>query len=298
MIYCLVGIPGSGKSTLARMIARYFNAVVINNDSLREMLFGYTPEEIKNYWGREDISSLEKQVSTYRDTLIKKTLEEGKTVLLDNTHVKISYINDLKKYNTLIKFIPVEVDLEVAIERDAARTRSVGKEGIEKFYKDFQNLKKTFDFKDYIPEEPAFVPNHNYLLESAYIFDIDGTLALNTSGRSPYDYDRVLEDTPNDPVIQTAHLLSEHFPIIVCSGRPERSRVDTEKWLSDNGIFHNGLYMRKDGDNRKDFIVKEELWRDILKKYNIVAMYDDRTQVVDHARKLGFTVFQVDKGNF
>ena len=40
------------------------------------------------------------------------------------------------------------------------------------------------------------------------------------------------------------------------------------------------------------------MWKEIIKNYYIVAMIDDRKQVVDHARKLGFTVLQVDEGNF
>jgi len=56
--------------------------------------------------------------------------------------------------------------------------------------------------------------------------------------------------------------------------------------------------MRKKGDNRKDSIVKEEIWNEIEKEYNIICMFDDRDQVVEHARSLGYTVAQVAEGNF
>jgi len=46
------------------------------------------------------------------------------------------------------------------------------------------------------------------------------------------------------------------------------------------------------------FTVKEEMWRKIIETNYIVSMYDDRNQVVNHARSLGFTVCQVADGNF
>ncbi len=56
--------------------------------------------------------------------------------------------------------------------------------------------------------------------------------------------------------------------------------------------------MRKTGDNRKDNIIKAELWREIQEKYNILAMFDDRNRVVDMARRLGYKVCQVAEGDF
>jgi len=57
--------------------------------------------------------------------------------------------------------------------------------------------------------------------------------------------------------------------------------------------------MRKSKDNRKDSIVKEEIYRKhIFPFYYIQFVLDDRNQVVDHLRELGLTVFQVAPGNF
>lgn len=40
--------------------------------------------------------------------------------------------------------------------------------------------------------------------------------------------------------------------------------------------------MRKTGDSRKDFLIKKEIYENELKdKYNILAIFDDRQQVVD-----------------
>lgn len=53
----------------------------------------------------------------------------------------------------------------------------------------------------------------------AYIFDIDGTLA-KMNGRSPYDYTRVSEDLPNEPIVNLSKTLYDAgYTILVCSGR-------------------------------------------------------------------------------
>ena len=57
--------------------------------------------------------------------------------------------------------------------------------------------------------------------------------------------------------------------------------------------------MRTLGDMRKDSIVKQELYeQNILGKFNVSFILDDRQQVVDMWRSLGLTVFQVAEGDF
>ena len=56
--------------------------------------------------------------------------------------------------------------------------------------------------------------------------------------------------------------------------------------------------MRKAGDNRKDWKIKAELWNNIQQDFNIVAMIDDRDQVVHIGRRLGYTMIQVNYGDF
>ena len=57
--------------------------------------------------------------------------------------------------------------------------------------------------------------------------------------------------------------------------------------------------MRAAGDNRKDAIVKRELYqRAVAGVYSIAFVLDDRNQVVDMWRKdLGLPCFQVNYGN-
>lgn len=299
MIYCLIGIPGSGKTTLAQVMVRYMNAVIIGRDPLREKLFGYRPDNLQAYYDLDNYSENEKLVTDFQDVMIKRALEIGKDVIVDNTHLELKIINQLKKYGVPIKFIPVDVDLEEAIKRDALRPSPVGSEVITRFHQKLEHLKKVFDFKDWNPEPVKDLPPFNPNNHGAFIFDIDGTLALNLGSRSPYDWKRVGEDDVNMPVKITLDALSDAgWPIILCSGRSSVCRKETEEWLEKHNIGYDGLFMREEVDFRKDAIVKEEMWRRIAEQYNIIGMFDDRQQVVDHARELGFTVFQVAEGNF
>jgi hypothetical protein len=57
--------------------------------------------------------------------------------------------------------------------------------------------------------------------------------------------------------------------------------------------------MRPKNDYRKDSLIKEEIYvNNIKNKYNVIAVYDDRDQVVKKWRELGIKCFQVDYGNF
>ena len=58
------------------------------------------------------------------------------------------------------------------------------------------------------------------------------------------------------------------------------------------------LLMRKNNDNRKDSIIKLELFKEICNDYNIVCAIDDRQQVVDLWRSIGLRCLQVAPGNF
>ena len=57
--------------------------------------------------------------------------------------------------------------------------------------------------------------------------------------------------------------------------------------------------MRKKGDQRPDYVIKNEIYdAEIIPNYDVLAVFDDRDQVVRHLRKRGITVFQVAPGRF
>ncbi len=301
MIYCLIGPSACGKSTLAQSMQKEIeNSVIIGRDKLREMLFGYTERTMPAYYqaGKDVIKASEELVSQVQDTLIENALENGKTVILDNTHLKMSYIHRLKKFGVPIRFVPVVLDFNTAILRDMGRDRQVGENIIRKQFEEYEHLRKVFDFKPYEPE-PVVPITQDHALPGAYIFDIDGTLAHNDGHRSPYDYSKVGGDAPREWVVSVLQLIrSAGYPTIIVSGRDSICHDSTEKWLIDNHIFCESLHMRPHGDTRKDSVIKEEIFRDIAKRYYIVAIFDDRKRVIDHSRKLGLNVFDVANHKF
>lgn len=141
-------------------------------------------------------------------------------------------------------------------------------------------------------------------MKDTYIFDLDGTLALfkETNHRMPYGFeaDLILQDVVNESVATTLRALRAFgFKIILLSGREDYCKPQTIKWLEENKICFDELYMRKTNDNRKDSIVKQEIYNEQIKpQYNVIAIFDDRDQVVEMWRELGLTCFQVAKGDF
>jgi hypothetical protein len=88
------------------------------------------------------------------------------------------------------------------------------------------------------------------------------------------------------------------YEIVFCSGRPERCRADTEAWLKKHDFNHYALWMRQDGDFRRDDIVKQEILDKYIDKDRVLFVLDDRDQVVDMWRRNGLTCFQVAEGDF
>ena len=136
-------------------------------------------------------------------------------------------------------------------------------------------------------------------LPLAIICDLDGTLAL-LDGRSPYDASSCLDDSLNEPV---AHIVRTYagigVAVILMSGRESRFKRPTEQWLAKHSIPHKALHMRRSKDFRKDAVVKTELFdAHIRGQYEVLFVLDDRDQVVEMWRAMGFTCLQVAPGDF
>ena len=187
--------------------------------------------------------------------------------------------------------------MKEAVKRVADRARKVGPDVIHS-----QNA-KLITLKPYLEELFKQQESHQPIPQDssnprAIIVDLDGTLAINTQ-RNPFDWSRVEEDTLSKPVYNAMKALQDKgYTVLLCSGRSEESRAGTERWLAKHDITYESLHMRPLDDQRSDYLVKEEMWRELTKNYYIELMLDDRNSVVNHARRLGFTVFQVAPGNF
>lgn len=140
-------------------------------------------------------------------------------------------------------------------------------------------------------------------LPKAIICDIDGTLAL-IGNRSPYDGENVEQDLLNHPIANILEVYKHQqlfdITLILVTGREDRYRSQTERWLQKHSIAYDLLYMRKAGDKRKDTVVKKEIYKKQIKNsFDILFILEDRDQVVDMWRKeLGLTCLQVEYGDF
>ena len=134
-------------------------------------------------------------------------------------------------------------------------------------------------------------------LDCAILVDIDWTIAEKWD-RSPFEWNKVWNDTPHLDIIDLVKVLSEHYEIIFVSGRSDICFNETIDWLKKYFGFGIELYMRKDWDFRKDDLVKYEILNELIKENYVEFCIDDRDQVVKMYRESGVRVLQVAEWNF
>jgi hypothetical protein len=144
------------------------------------------------------------------------------------------------------------------------------------------------------------------------VFDIDGTLAngghrLHLIQQEPKQWDAYFdlchEDSPIPHMIRVLRALDRELVTVFVSGRTERCRIKTERWLSDHGAYTGRyplrLYLRRDGDHRDDDVLKIELLEKLRTDgFEPVIVFDDRTRVVKAWRAAGVPCAQVAEGDF
>ena len=133
----LIGLPGAGKSTYAK---EYIEKQVCSgnvfweycsSDRTRRKLYGD-----ENIQGKPDtvFNTLHRDVETH--------LKRGTNVVYDATNVSRKNRKQIillgKKYNCIVKGIVVWAPVDVCIERDSLRERTVGKAVIMKMLKRFE----------------------------------------------------------------------------------------------------------------------------------------------------------------
>lgn len=242
----------------------------------------------------------EKFVTAVRDNLILEGLRSGKHVVVSDTNLAPVHEKRIRqivkqefgdRVNVSVDDSFLAVPLEECIKRDLQRSRSVGKDVIVRMYN--QYIKPPAKVIEYDPDKQDII-----------LCDIDGTVA-KMNGRSPYDWDKVDTDLPNDPVVATIRKWQQTHKVVFMSGREGNSVCEqlTRRWLFDHGLCNEpgsvDLFMRSENDVRKDSLVKEELFRTYIEPYyNVITVFDDRNQVVNMWRDIGLTCFQVAPGDF
>lgn len=296
LIVC-IGIPASGKSTWAKAQP---DAIVVSRDQIRLDVFGVVFDP-----------SVEHLVGKVHNKAVVDGLRDGQTVIVDNCNLKGKYRNDLKKLcieagvPVLYKEVPFLTDVDVCRERNNKRQgNKVPDDVFNKFVelaKPWYNGKmmaSSINFEP--PGAPPSPPPYDSNKGDCIVCDLDGTLC-NLNGRDPYDPSTCDRDLPVYPVLDCLNAMyAQGKDIVFMSGREDKYRNQTMKFLSKYTTFPSRLLMRATDDKRKDSIVKRELYETELKsKYNVIFVIDDRPSVVRMWRyDLGFMVFQVNDREF
>ncbi len=290
------GISGSGKSTWARQQS----AFVISRDDLRVQYFpGFSPEE---YYKAAGLGEREDSITRIQDATITVMLKAGNDVIVDDTNINWSYVKRFAKIaNRLGAEVEVkvfDVDLTTATMRDTYRGmnggRQVGDEVIRKQYNRFKSNKSMT-----LETLPAIRPYTGTPGKpKAFLFDLDGTVYHMNNKRGPYDLNVDVDDP--DPVVQgIVRALYGDYVAIAMSGRKTAARDATVYALERDAVPYDALFMRADGDDRADNIIKAELFdTHVRDNYDVQFVLDDRNQVVDMWRSLGLKCLQVQEGDF
>lgn len=307
----LTGLSGSGKSTFARQFcAENPNYIRINRDDLRRAVLPVSLPDYWQTWPDPAKNRIENLVNDNQKVMIVNGLARGWNLLIDNTNLKLSYVNEFRKVlgeqadAIEISYHLLDTPVDECIRRDRQRDDSVGEAVIRKQAEQLNVMKKNFKFqREVLTRNPVFQREQDSSLPRCVLVDIDGTVA-QMNGRSAFAWARVGEDLPKWPIIRLVQSLrASGYVIIFFSGRDSVCRGETIKWLVQYFDWQPAdfqLFMRPENDNRKDSIVKQELFmQHIMGRYFVEFVIDDRQQVVDMWRRtLGLTCLQVDYGDF
>ncbi|GLY03588.1 AAA family ATPase [Actinoplanes sp. NBRC 101535] len=290
------GLPASGKTTFARKLQP--DVLRVNRDDLRRMLHGR----------RLFTQAAEAQVTHAQRSSVEALLRAHASVIVDDTNLRAKTVREwaemAARFNASFEvhdFTDVPVDECVRRDADRPEDDRVGEDPIRRMHQRYlagKNLPLPIPFVD--RGGPGVVYEADESLPPVVLVDIDGTVAL-MGDRSPYEWSRVGEDSPNPAVIAAVRAMhAAGHAIVFCSGRDAACRAETEAWLElFVGVPYEALFMRPEGDSRKDSIVKREIFDEQIRdRWRVVGVFDDRRQVVRMWRSLGLTVFQVAEGDF
>lgn len=297
----LVGAPGSGKSTFARYFLRTEdNWIRVNRDDFRLMQFGDSLM----------IPFYEERISKMVEASVLTLLKSDTNVIIDATNTSLRTIQDMIHTYTEyadISFKVFDLPVDELVKRCDKRYEETGK-FISKSVveRNVANLKHTLERFDFAPiPRKVQVATTSYAtqdknLPKAVICDLDGTLSL-LNGRDPYNAATCDNDLLNEPVAAALKMAKQQgYQVILLSGREDKFREPTVRFLNKHQIGYDLLLMRTSNDFRKDNIIKRELFEgEIQGKYFVEFLLDDRNQVVDMWRKdLHLPCFQVNYGDF
>ena len=119
------------------------------------------------------------------------------------------------------------------------------------------------------------------------VFDIDGVLA-DVSHRlhflDVHRWERFFSAASADPLLEEGadrlRAAQDAYDVVYLTGRPERNRALTERWLAGHGLPTGPLFMRPDEDHRPARFVKREVLRAFARTREVAMVLDDDPAVV------------------
>lgn len=135
--------------------------------------------------------------------------------------------------------------------------------------------------------------------DKAIIVDLDGTLAINNSGRGFSDWKKVIDDTLNEEIaIIVKSFYNNGYKVLFVTGRSDICKNETILWIERNVPILNSEYkvfMRKNKDLRSDAIVKKEIYfNHIIQNYDVRIVLEDRPSVIRmYINEIGLNVLSV-----
>ncbi len=276
------GLPGSGKTTFAEQYVKDNpNSVIVCKDEIRKRLgVGYGGKRCP------------KVVQVWTE-LILYNLHRGKSIVIADTNLDSLMIHNIKAlvnpkyrddYDIEIKDFR-DVDYKICIDRCASRP-----EGREYWEEVILRMKDEWIDPIIITQDAS--------LPRCVITDFDGTIVI-PSDRDMFSGEGSEYDVKNEIVceyLMFAKMMD--YKIFILSGLEEHYRYNRESYLSANGIEYDNLYMRKTGDSRKDFEIKDELFKEHIEgKYFVHSILDDRVQMLRYWVDKGYSQRLFSIGN-
>lgn len=291
----LVGPPGCGKSTLSKEYETKMFRTISQDDM-----------------GKNE------HINEFNSSLFK-----GLNVVVDrmnfNKQQRDRYLNLAKSLGYETEIIVIHESKDTCMKRCSERTdhptvktKEDASKSLHFFFKSYERVEDNEADKvtRIWPEEKK---------EKIIICDLDGTLCnvdhrhhlVNNIGNiddkknQKKNWPLFFKELKNDSVNKWCRDIIWNFDIgqqiktIFCSGRPDDYKKETEKWLLDNSMIYDHLFMRQRGDYRADTIIKEVILDfEILTRYEPYFAIDDRSCVVEMWRSRGITTLACAKGDF
>ncbi len=280
-VLILRGLPASGKTTHAKALEEK-GWVRVEKDEIRKDAHLFKDGVYNHKRGDEGI------VLKERNRLIREALTNGKNVVSSDCNLLPAHVSGIssfaREFNADVEIKDfLDVPIAELIERDKNRENTVGEQVIRKMFHDFVKTMPTFLEYD---------PN----LETIVCVDLDGSCTNGPKDRSPYDWSKVGNDEINLGVaaILDGIKIIGMYKIFIFSGRDSVCRPETEAWLERNDLEYDALFMRPEGNNEKDTLIKSRLIEENIRgKYNVLFWIDDRPQVCRQLRDFyGINVLQ------